>query len=205
MAGLERNGFTKMSVWKKVAGLFFIGAVAGLLLACGTTTSAVETAGVGKGAAMSFTLQSPQWKPGEDIPRQFTCDGKDVSPPLRWTEAPAGTESLSLVVEDPDAPGGIFTHWVLYDLPAGDRELPESVPQRDELTTGARQGQNSFGRIGYGGPCPPPGPAHRYFFRLYALDRKIDLRAGAGPADLNRAMRGHILAQAELMGRYKRR
>lgn len=154
---------------------------------------------------MNFALQSPGWTMGDAIPRQFTCDGRDVSPPLHWGAPPAGTESLSLILEDPDAPGGTFTHWVLYDLPADARELPEKVPQQDTLASGARQGRNSFGKIGYGGPCPPPGPAHRYYFRLYALDRKIDLAAGTSRADLDKAMRGHVLAQAEYMGRYKRR
>lgn len=154
---------------------------------------------------MSFALESPEWKMGDNIPRQFTCDGQDVSPPLRWDAPPAGTESLSLILEDPDAPGGTFTHWVLYDLPPSARELPEEVPQRSDLPGGARQGRNSFGKIGYGGPCPPPGRAHRYYFRIYALDRKIGLGAGASHAELDQAMRGHILAQTQYMGRYKRR
>ncbi|HVB33998.1 MAG TPA: YbhB/YbcL family Raf kinase inhibitor-like protein [Patescibacteria group bacterium] len=188
----------------RIAGLAAMGAAA-LLLACGTASSAVESAGMGKGMAVSFALHSPQWQPAGNIPRQFTCDGQDVSPPLRWGAAPAGTQSLSLLVEDPDAPGGTFIHWVLYDLPPAARELPENLPPEGELPSGARQGRNSFGRVGYGGPCPPPGPAHRYYFRLYALDRKTGLGAGAGRADLDRAMRGHILAQAELMGHYKRR
>ncbi len=192
--------------WRQqIVGLAAAALAAGLLLACGTSTSAFENAGMKKGAAMHFALSSPEWKAGESIPREFTCDGRDVSPPLAWDAPPAGTRSLSLVVEDPDAPGGTFIHWVLYDLPAGARELPENVPAKDDVPGGARQGRNSFGRVGYGGPCPPPGPAHRYYFRLYALDRKTSLNAGAGHADLDRAMRGHILAQAEFMGRYQRR
>jgi Raf kinase inhibitor-like YbhB/YbcL family protein len=194
-----------MSLRQPVAGWIAMGAAAGLLLACGWKSSVVEGAGMEKGAAMSFALQSPQWKLGADIPVQFTCDGDDISPPLHWDAPPQGTQSMSLVVEDPDAPGGTFIHWVLYDLPAGTRELPENVPQQGNLASGARQGRNGFGRIGYGGPCPPPGPAHRYYFRLYALDRKTELGTGAGRADLDRAMRGHILAQTEFMGRYKRR
>ena len=154
---------------------------------------------------MGFALESSQLRPGESIPRQFTCDDKDVSPPLHWNSAPAGTKRFSLLTEDPDAPGGTFIHWMLYDLPANATELPQNVPQKKELPNGARQGRNGFGRIGYGGPCPPSGPAHRYYFRLYALDRKLDLAAGASRAELDRAMKGHILAQAELMGRYKRR
>lgn len=187
-----------------VAGLAAMGAAAGLLLACGANPSAVQSAGMEKGTEMNFTLDSPQWESGGDIPSQFTCDGDNISPSLHWDAPPAGTESLSLVLEDPDAPGGTFIHWVLYDLPAGSRELPENVPQQGDLASGARQGRNSFGKIGYGGPCPPAGRAHRYYFRLYALDRKTGLGSGASRGDLDRAMRGHILAQAEYMGRYKR-
>lgn len=154
---------------------------------------------------MGFGLKSPQWSGGSEIPRQYTCDGADISPPLEWSTAPEGTKSFSLVTEDPDAPGGTFFHWVLYDLPAAARGLPENVSPQKDLPDGARQGRNSFGKIGYGGPCPPPGPAHRYFFRLYALDKKLDLPAGAGREELDRAMKGHVLAETELMGRYKRR
>jgi Raf kinase inhibitor-like YbhB/YbcL family protein len=178
--------------------------VAAGLPACQTSRSGTENAGMGKGAAMSFTLQSPPLEAGAAIPRQYTCDGANRSLPLRWDGAPAGTESFSLVAEDPDAPGGTFIHWVIYDLPPTARELPENLPKDRELADGARQGRNSFGKIGYGGPCPPPGPAHRYFFRLFALDTKLDLPAGASRADLDRAIQGHTLAQAEWMGKYKR-
>lgn len=154
---------------------------------------------------MGFSLESPAFDAGGNIPVRLTCDGEDVSPVLRWDGAPAGTRSYSLVTEDPDAPGGTFTHWVLYDLPENSRELPANLPQENQLPNGARQGRNSFGKIGYGGPCPPPGPAHRYFFRLYALDAKLALAPGATGEALDRAMQGHVLAQAELMGRYKRR
>ncbi len=154
---------------------------------------------------MGFSLKSTQWHAGDAIPQQFTCDGADVSPPLEWSDGPEGTKSYSLVIEDPDAPGGTFFHWVLYDLPAPKRSLPENVSSQKELPDGSRQGRNSFGRIGYGGPCPPHGPAHRYVFRLYALDKKLDLPAGASHDQLDRSMKGHVLAEAELMGRYKRR
>ena len=153
---------------------------------------------------MAFELTSSALSAGGDIQRKFTCDGPDVSPPLSWGEPPAGTQSISLIMDDPDAPAGTWVHWVLYDLPATTRELPEGVPKEQELKNGARQGHNDFGRIGYGGPCPPPGRPHRYLFKLYALDAKTNLKAGATKADLEKAMRGHILAQAELMGRYKR-
>ncbi len=153
---------------------------------------------------MALKLTSTAFTPSGSIPKKFTCDGPDVSPALAWTDAPAGTQSLSLIMDDPDAPVGTWVHWVLYDLPANTRELPEGVPKDNQLSNGARQGRNDFGRIGYGGPCPPPGPAHRYFFKLYALDAKTNLKAGATKAELERAMKGRILAQAELMGRYQR-
>jgi Raf kinase inhibitor-like YbhB/YbcL family protein len=154
---------------------------------------------------VSFAIHSLEWKLGQEIPAQFTCDGDNSSPPLSWNSPPAGAESFNLVLEDPDAPGGTFIHWVLYDLPASARDLAASVPQQGDLPNGARQGRNDFGKLGYGGPCPPPGRAHRYYFRLYALDRKTGLGAGASRADLERVMRGHVLARAEFMGRYKRR
>ena len=153
---------------------------------------------------MAFELKSAAFSAGGDIPKRFTCDGPDVSPALTWTDPPAGMGSISLIMDDHDAPAGTWVHWVLYDLPASARELAENVPKDRELKNGARQGRNDFGKIGYGGPCPPPGKPHRYFFKLYALDTKTGLEAGATKAELERAMRGHILAQAELIGRYKR-
>lgn len=176
-----------------------------LLVIFNSKSSALDGVGLRKGAAMGFALESPDFNPGGDIPSQLTCDGEDASPVLRWDGAPAGTKSLSLVTEDPDAPSGTFIHWVLYDLPETAHEMPSHVPTEKQLSNGARQGRNSFGRIGYGGPCPPRGPAHRYFFRLFALDSRLDLAPGASRDQLDRAMKGHVLAQAELMGRYKRR
>ncbi len=153
---------------------------------------------------MSLKLTTTAFQPGGIIPKKFTCDGADVSPALAWSDLPAGTLSVALIMDDPDAPVGTWVHWVLYDLPPSARELPEGVPKQEELASGARQGRNDFRKIGYGGPCPPRGPAHRYFFKLYALDAKTKLKAGATKADLERAMQGHILAQAELIGRYQR-
>ncbi len=153
---------------------------------------------------MGWELKSAAFAHGGDIPKKFTCDGTDVSPALSWGDAPQKTASIALIADDPDAPVGTWVHWVLYDLPASARELRDNVPKKQELESGARQGKNDFGRIGYGGPCPPPGPAHRYFFKLYALDGKLNLKAGASKAELEKALKGHILAQAELMGKYKR-
>lgn len=180
-------------------------AAAGFLFSCGSNSTARNGAAPEKGATMAFSLNSSQWKEGDAIPQQFTCDGADVSPPLEWSGAPEGTRSFSLVTEDPDAPGGTFFHWLIYDLPAGAHGLPENVSPQKELSDGSRQGRNSFGRIGYGGPCPPRGPAHRYFFHLYALDKKLDLPPGASRDQLDRAMKGHVLAETKLMGRYQRR
>ena len=156
------------------------------------------------GKTMALNLKSAAFTAGGPIPKKFTCDGPDVSPALTWTDPPAGTQSLSLIMDDPDAPVGTWVHWVLYDLPASARTLPEGVPKDNELPSGARQGRNDFRKIGYGGPCPPPGPAHRYFFKLYALDAKTNLKPGATKAELEKALQGHILAQAELIGRYQR-
>lgn len=159
----------------------------------------------GEGAAtMTFELKSTAFKPGGDIPKKFTCDGADASPALTWTDPPAGTQSFALIADDPDAPMGIWVHWVLYDLPANVRQLPEGVPKIQELQGGGRQGRNDFPDIGYGGPCPPPGKPHRYFFKLYGLDTKLNLKPGLTKQDVEQAMKGHILAQAELMGRYRR-
>ncbi len=153
---------------------------------------------------MALKVTSTAFESGSTIPKKFTCDGPDVSPALNWNDPPAGTQSLALIADDPDAPVGTWVHWVLYDLPADARSLPESVPEQEQLANGARQGRNDFGKIGYGGPCPPPGKPHRYFFKLYALDTKLDLKAGATKAGVEKAMQGHILAQGELMGRYGR-
>jgi hypothetical protein len=158
-----------------------------------------------KGARiMSFKLSSTAFVPGGMIPKQFSCDGTDLSPALEWSGAPENTRSFSLIADDPDAPVGTWVHWVLYDLPADAKQLAEGVPKDELLSNGAHQGKNDFRRIGYGGPCPPPGPAHRYFFKMYALDAKLNLKAGASKAEVEKAMVGHILAQATLMGRYQR-
>ena len=153
---------------------------------------------------MALQVTSTAFSPGGMISKKFTCEGADVSPQLAWNDPPAGTESFALIADDPDAPVGTWVHWVLYDLPASTREFDEGVPKQEQLPSGARQGRNDFGKIGYDGPCPPPGKPHRYFFKLYALDTKTNLRAGATKADVERALKGHSLGQAELMGRYGR-
>jgi Raf kinase inhibitor-like YbhB/YbcL family protein len=148
---------------------------------------------------MNLTSTSFQ---GSQIPAKFTCSGAGISPQLAWTAPPAATASFALTVTDPDAPRRTFVHWVLYDLPAGTRALPEGLPR--QLTDGALQGRNDFGEIGYGGPCPPPGSPHHYVFTLYALDAKLNLPVGATRAQVEAAMQGHILARGELIGIYQR-
>ena len=142
---------------------------------------------------------------GEPIPAKYTCEGKNVSPPLQWSGVPAGSKSLVLIADDPDAPAGTWVHWVLYDLPVAVNELTEDLPRNQYTPAGAKQGQNSFGQLGYGGPCPPPGKAHRYFFKLYALDAQLDLKPGATEKEIEDAMDKHVLAQAQLMGTYRRK
>jgi Raf kinase inhibitor-like YbhB/YbcL family protein len=153
---------------------------------------------------MSLTVASSAFPAGGPIPSVHTCEGKDISPPLAWTDSPAGTESFALISDDPDAPMGTWVHWVLYNLPPSTRQLPEAFPTKAQFPDGTRQGMTDFQRIGYGGPCPPSG-THRYYFKLYALDAVLDLASGATKPQLEAAMQGHILAQAELMGTYKRK
>lgn len=157
-----------------------------------------------KGAGtMKIHITSPAFHEGKSIPSRYTCDGEDMSPPLEWGEVPAGTQSIALISDDPDAPMGVWVHWVLYNLPPDTRSLQEDMPPDEKLPNGALQGVTDFRRTGYGGPCPPSG-THRYYFKLYALDRKLDLGAGAAKNDLLKAMEGHILGEGMLMGVYKR-
>jgi Raf kinase inhibitor-like YbhB/YbcL family protein len=149
-------------------------------------------------------VMSSAFKEGQVIPRQYTCDGEDMSPPLSWEAAPEGTQSIALIADDPDAPGGTFVHWVLYDLPGNVRELPENLPHDRTLPNGAKQGMNDGGAAGYMGPCPPRG-IHRYFFKVYALDTQTNLPPGKSKGDLLKVMEGHILAQGQIMGTYQRR
>ena len=153
---------------------------------------------------MALSISSPAFQDAEKIPIRYTCQGQDVSPPLAWGEPPAGTKSFALIVDDPDAPGGAFTHWVLFNIPSDTRQLPEAVATQAQLPGGALQGKNDFGQIGYGGPCPPPGAPHRYRFILYALDQALNLKAGVSKKQVLDAMQRHILAQGQLTGKYQR-
>jgi len=150
-------------------------------------------------------LTSDAFAQDESIPTKHTCDGQNVSPPLAWTDVPASAQSLALIMDDPDAPSKTWVHWVIYDIASTSDGLPEAVPATEETVGGARQGVNDFRKIGYGGPCPPKGSTHRYFFRLYALDAEPSLPPGANKQQTLAAIEGHIVAQAELMGTYSRR
>lgn len=176
-------------------------AVAGVLMLC-------ASAGGGGGARMkdakpTIELTSPGIRDAK-ILKKFTCDGADVSPEPSWSAPSAGTKSFALLMIEPDAPVGEFVHWVLYELPGEERGLREGVPKVKELADGSRQGRNDFDNFGYGGPCPPRHSPHRYIFSLYALDAKLNLPAGATRKQVEQALRGHILARGELIGRYHR-
>jgi Raf kinase inhibitor-like YbhB/YbcL family protein len=134
----------------------------------------------------------------------YTCEGRDVSPPLKWASVPAATKSFAVVCDDPDAPGGIWVHWVLYNISPKARELPEAIPRDNTLKDGSCQGTNDFPFVGYGGPCPPRGKPHRYFFKVYALDARLDLKPGVTKEELLRAMKGHVLGSGELIGTFGR-
>jgi len=150
-------------------------------------------------------LSSTAFDEGGMLPPRFTCDGPGVSPPLEWADVPDGTQGFALICEDPDAPSGVFTHWLIYDLSAGSRELDEGVAKDAVLAMGARQGTNSFGNVGYGGACPPPGDReHRYVFKLYALDTDLAVQPSARKDHLLAAMQNHVLAEAQLVAKYKR-
>jgi Raf kinase inhibitor-like YbhB/YbcL family protein len=159
---------------------------------------------------MNLQITSTAFAEGQSIPQKYTCQGSDVSPPLKWSGAPAHTKSFALIADDPDAPDPkapkmTWVHWVLYDLPATTTELAENIAKTPTLPNGAKQGITDFMRVGYGGPCPPPGGAHRYFFKLYALDTVLNLKPGVTKNDLLKAMEDHILAQGQLMGMYQRK
>jgi Raf kinase inhibitor-like YbhB/YbcL family protein len=154
---------------------------------------------------MNFQITSTAFSEGQPIPAKYSCEGRDISPSLAWTNTPTNTKSFALIMDDPDAPMGIWVHWVLYDLPANTTGLPEDVAKTEIISNGAKQGMNTWPRLGYGGPCPPPGKPHRYFFKLYALDAMLDLKPGLTKKDLLKAMEGHVLAEGQLMGTYQRK
>jgi Raf kinase inhibitor-like YbhB/YbcL family protein len=181
-------------------GLLLAGACFCVVLVLNGAAWAADPSGKG-----TMQLTSTAFTESAAIPAKYTCDAKNVSPPLKWSGTPAGTKSLALIADDPDAPVGTWVHWVLFDLPPGVSELAEDQPKSQFLPNGAKQGLNDFKHLGYGGPCPPPGKPHRYFFKLYALDTQLDLKPGATKKETELALEGHILAQGQLMGTYKRK
>jgi len=175
-----------------------------VLFGCLTTASCPDAPKSAKEKVMNIQIISTAFSDGQPIPAKYSCEGSDVSPPLKWTNAPANTKSFALIADDPDAPVGTWVHWVLYDLPPNTTGLPEDVAKTQVISGGAKQGLNSWPRLGYGGPCPPPGKPHRYFFKLYALDTMLNLKPGATKKDVEAAMKGHVLAEGQLMGTYRR-
>jgi len=189
----ERDNIFRVAVLLLVSCLVFV-----LLAGCKSEEQPL------KEGEMALELSSSAFQEGGEIPTKYTCEGQDVSPAITWSEPLVGTQSFALIMDDPDAPVGVFTHWVLFNLPADSRGLPEAVPAQAQLPDGSLQGKNDFGKIGYGGPCPPPSRPHRYQFTLYALDQTLDLKAGASKKQVLDAMQGHILAQGRLTGTYQR-
>jgi Raf kinase inhibitor-like YbhB/YbcL family protein len=152
---------------------------------------------------MDMRIISPVFDDGDAIPKKYTFDDLDVSPPIEWSNVPEDTKTVAIICDDPDAPMKIWVHWIIFNIPSNVNHLPENVPPEKELENGAKQGMNDFHKVGYGGPCPPVG-IHRYFFKIYALDTTLDLPAGVSKSHLMIAMEGHVLAEAHLMGTYTR-
>ena len=175
-----------------------------LVVSCSATETRDESSATDEDAVMTIVLSSTAFKEGDRIPVKYTCDGQDISPALVWDEPPQQTEAFVLMVDDPDAPGGVFTHWMIFNIPANTHQFGEGVPIQEQLESGALQGKNDFGKIGYRGPCPPSGGSHRYRFTIYALDQRLNLKAGASKKQVIDAMQGHILAQGRLTGTYQR-
>lgn len=173
-----------------------------VLAAAAATVYAKERKKEGK--PMDLNVESSAFQDGGMIPSKYTCDGRDISPPLSWSAGPGGTKSYAIIADDPDAPVGTWVHWVMYDIPPDVTSLPEAVPSSGTLDNGTVQGRNDFRRPGYGGPCPPGG-THRYYFKVYALDTVLQKGPGLSKKELLSIMDGHVLAQGELMGKYSRR
>ena len=178
--------------------------ILGMMLILGACQGARPEPSKPQGATAGIRLESSAFSAEGLIPKQHTCDGQDLSPPLSWSETPPSAQSLVLICDDPDAPIGTWDHWILFNIPSTVRSLPEGIPAEAEVVGIGRHGLNSWKRLGYGGPCPPQGSTHRYYFRLYALDTMLDLEAGASKKEVERAMEGHVLAFGQLMGRYGR-
>jgi Raf kinase inhibitor-like YbhB/YbcL family protein len=188
--------FLRRDMNKKYYILFML-----LILLCGVGQNSVAQKG---DQIMAITVTSSAFKEGQMIPAKYTCDGDNISPSLNWQQVPQGVKSFALISDDPDAPVGIWVHWVLWNIPAESNGLPEAIPASPQLPDGSKQGVTSARSHGYHGPCPPSG-THRYFFKIYALDTMLDLSESSKKQDLLEAMKGHILAEGSLMGKYKRK
>jgi Raf kinase inhibitor-like YbhB/YbcL family protein len=175
-----------------------------LLVLIGSGCQAHQTAAPEGEQPMTIQITSTAFADGSPIPQKYTCDKEDISPPLAWTGLPARTKSLALIVDDPDAPGGVWVHWVVYNMPPALTGLPEGVAKTATLAGIGVQAITDFRKPGYGGPCPPKGKPHRYFFKLYALDNLLDLPSGAQRAEVDKAKQGHVLATGQLIGVYGR-
>jgi len=153
---------------------------------------------------MAFQLKTTAFKEGGTIPKTYTCSGQDMSPALQWDDPPAKTQTFALIADDPDAPNGTWVHWVIYNMPASQRRLGEGIKPEETLPGGASQGVNDFKKVGYGGPCPPPGKPHRYYFKLYALDAPLKLKPRATKEQVMEALKPHLLGESQLMGTFGR-
>jgi Raf kinase inhibitor-like YbhB/YbcL family protein len=190
--------------WQEfLSRLFPIGFAFLFLVATGVALRSAAPPAHG-GSAMTLTISSPSFSNGGEISKKFTCSGADVSPQLQWSEPPKGTKSFALLVDDPDAPAGNWNHWAIWNIPPVSRGLSEGISKTPRLPDGSQQGVNDFRKTEYNGPCPPAGKPHRYFFKLFALDKELDLKPEAGKQELEAAMKGHVLAQGEWMGRFAR-
>jgi Raf kinase inhibitor-like YbhB/YbcL family protein len=183
---------------KIIRGLILCATLAGVLVTTGSVMTPPET-------KRKMEISSSAFKDGQPIPIQYTCDGKNISPPLTWKGAPGNTQSFVLMVDDPDSPTGIWTHWTVFNVPSDVSELTEDFAKTHAATPAAKDGMNSFKKVGYGGPCPPAGKPHHYFFKIYALDISLDLQPGASRNDIEAGMKKHILAIGQLMGTYQRK
>ena len=183
--------------------LFCFFAAICLIAGGGETLQAKDQINAKKEGGKTMEIKSSSFKHEDMIPAKYTCDGQNISPPLSWSSAPEKTKSFALICDDPDAPVGLWVHWVIFDIPANVNSLPEKASQQEEITGLGKNGKNTSGHYGYDGPCPPGG-THRYYFKLYALDTMLNLKAGLTKEELLGAIKGHILAEAQLMGKYKR-
>ena len=156
------------------------------------------------GKKMEMKVTSKAFQDGGMIPKQYTCDGANISPPIAWDSVPEKTKSIALIADDPDAPGKTWVHWVAFNIPASAHEIPENVPAQENISGGGKQGTNDFKKVGYGAPCPPSGSAHRYYFKLFALDTELTQDSSATKDQLLKAMDGHVLGEGQLMGKYQK-